>query len=263
MFSSALQPPIITLCVIGILSVAAFPAIPGPTAASANDAVLRAVQSMPRGGGYATDSGTTALLGKATAPNGTGGLRIIPQLAIPSYCSGATYIVFLRTVDELIQSGVLRLDARSINALLVRGQSDGEGVWGRWNANGPGTARLFYELQLGRNFDDFASARPGDFMKIFWTKEVGRLERGHSVIFLGTERVDGKERVRFWSSNKPLGYGEKSVPKAQIAQAIFSRLEQPQNVSRVADLPTRDPYLGSLLAARSSFGEARKKCGVE
>jgi hypothetical protein len=100
-------------------------------------------------------------------------------------------------------------------------------------------------------------------MKIFWNNEVGRLERGHSVVFLGTERVDGKERIRFWSSNKPLGYGEKTVPRSQIVRAIFSRFEQPANLSRIADIPRRDPYLASLLAVKSSFSEAQKKCGIE
>ncbi|HEX5175763.1 MAG TPA: hypothetical protein VFV83_01975 [Chthoniobacteraceae bacterium] len=229
---------------------------------SLNDTVLRAIGTIPRGGGYATDSATTALLGRATEATG-GRLLLHPAVARPSYCSGATYVVFLRAIDELMAAGALRLDPAIVNALLVRGQPDGEGVWGRWNANGPGTARLFHEAQLGRNFSDFAAARPGDFMKIFWNSEVGRLERGHSVVFLGTERVDGKERVRFWSSNKPLGYGEKSVARSQIVRAIFSRFEHPGNLSRLGDIPRRDPYLASLLGARSSFAEARKKCGIE
>ena len=95
------------------------------------------------------------------------------------------------------------------------GQRDGEGVWGRWNANGPGTARLFYEMKLGPNFSDFAQARPGDFMKIFWSTAVGRREHGHSVIFLGTEKVNGVDSVRFWSSNIGVGYSEKTVPLRQ------------------------------------------------
>jgi hypothetical protein len=235
---------------------------PGAGAGSLNEAVLRAVRAIPQGGGYATDSATTALLGRATGSTGSR-LIIKPVVARPSYCSGATYLVFLRSLDDLVETGALRLDPEILSTLLIRGQSDGEGIWGRWNANGPGTARLFYEAQLGRNFTSFDAAQPGDFMKIFWTSEVGRLERGHSVIFLGTERVDGKERVRFWSSNRPLGYGEKSVPRSQIARAIFSRLEHPENLTRLGELPRRDPYLASLLVAKSSFAEAEKKCGID
>ena len=120
-------------------------------------------------------------------------------------------------------------------SLLITGQRDGEGVWGRWNANGPGTARLFYEMRLGRNFSEFAQAQPGDFMKIFWSNAVGRREHGHSVIFLGTETVNGVESVRFWSSNLGYGYSEKVVPRTKIAAAVFSRLTTPQNLGRAPD----------------------------
>ena len=145
---------------------------------------------------------------------------------------------------------------------MIRGQRDGEGIWGRWNANGPGTARLFHEMDLGTNFDDFAEAQPGDFMKIFWSPEVGRAEHGHSVIYLGTERRAGMDYVRFWSSNIPTGYGEKSVPRAKIIHAIFSRLDAPGNLSRVQSAPPVDKYLASLLSSASSYEEARKKCGM-
>jgi hypothetical protein len=145
---------------------------------------------------------------------------------------------------------------------MIRGQRDGQGIWGRWNANGPGTARLFYELGIGRNFDDFAEAEPGDFMKIFWSPEVGREEHGHSVIFLGMEKKLGLDYVRFWSSNIPFGYGERSVPRTKIIHAIFSRLYDPSNLGRIATTPPVDRYLASLERVRSSYPEAREKCGL-
>jgi hypothetical protein len=80
----------------------------------------------------------------------------------------------MKTIEALRTRGDLQLDYDTLDALMIRGQRDGEGIWGRWNANGPGTARLFQELGLGRNFDDFEEAEPGDFMKIFWSPEVGR-----------------------------------------------------------------------------------------
>jgi hypothetical protein len=116
-------------------------------------------------------------------------------------------------------------------------------------------------LGLGRNFTDFAQAQPGDFMKIFWNDEVGKLEHGHSVIYLGMEKQDGVDYVRFWSSNVPAGYGEKSVPRSKIVRAIFSRLETPANLERIEQAPDIDAYLSSLLTRRSSFEEAREKCG--
>jgi hypothetical protein len=139
---------------------------------------------------------------------------------------------------------------------------DGVGIWGRWNANGPGTARLFHELGLGKNFTSWEQARPGDFMKIFWSTDVGKKERGHLVVFLGMETKDGVEHVRFWSSNKPGGYGEKSVPKSKVAAVIFSRLENPSNMQRAATMPKKDTYLASLLTHESSLSEALQKSGV-
>ena len=90
----------------------------------------------------------------------------------------------MKTLGVLRDRGDLQLDYETLDALMIHGQRDGAGIWGRWNANGPGTARLFSELGIGRNFDDFEEAEPGDFMKIFWSPEVGREEHGHSVIYL-------------------------------------------------------------------------------
>ena len=146
--------------------------------------------------------------------------------------------------------------------MIRENQKDGVGIWGRWNANGPGTARLFHELGLGRNFTDFAQAQPGDFMKIFWNQNVGKRESGHSVIFLGTTNHPDGEYVRFWSSNIGMGYGEKEVPRSKIAYAIFSRLETPANLTRIHDVPAVDAYLASLLRKKSNFAEARQKCGI-
>lgn len=220
---------------------------------------------MPAGGGYATNLAAHRGLAEAVAPDG----RVRPESAMPGYCSGATYLVLLKTLAVLEQRGKLSLSAETWDALRPRlrpdGQDtlpDGEGLWGRWNANGPGTARLFFELGLGRNFTEFAEAQPGDYLKIFWTDAVGKHESGHSVIFLGTETVDGVPCVRFWSSNRPGGFGEKSVPRAQIVRALFSRLEQPERISRWAKLPERDAYLAGLLRSESSFDEAKAQSGL-
>src|ERR1700736_291625 len=183
---------------------------------------------MPTGGRYSTSHFAKIKL-QSAAHFESGKFFMLPKAPFPSFCSGATYFVFIRTIETLRERGQLQLDFATLNHLIIRDQRDGEDVWGRWNANGPGTARLFYELGLGRNFDSFDQAQPGDFMKIFWSREVGRSEHGHSVIFLGTENRLGVEYIRFWSSNVPAGFGEKSVLRSTIAYAIFSRLEQPSN----------------------------------
>lgn len=245
--------------VLSFASVASF-ATPS-LAADYNEEILAQVKAMPQGGLYAANRLATLRL-QASAHVENGKFCVMPGSASPSYCSGATYLVFLKTIESLRGEGRLALDSPALAALLIHGQPDGSGIWGRWNANGPGTARLFHELGLGRNFEDFSEARPGDFMKIFWSSEVGKLEHGHSVVFLGLEMVKGVENVRFWSSNIPGGYGEKSVPRTKVAYAIFSRLEHPEALDKFSAIPPTDPYLHELISVRSSIMEARLKTGI-
>src|SRR5437868_14508428 len=230
-------------------------------AATYNSLILDQIQRMPSGGKYSTSHVAKIKL-QSAAHFESGKFFVIPTKPYVSFCSGATYLVFIKTIEELRDSGQLKLDYATLNQLIIRDQHDGEGVWGRWNANGPGTARLFHELRLGRNFDNIDQAKPGDFMKIFWSRAVGRNEHGHSTIFLGVENKPDGEYVRYWSSNIPSGYGEKSVPRSKIAYAIFSRLETPTNLERINNAPFVDSYLASLLRARSSISEAGAKCGL-
>ena len=226
-----------------------------------NDLVLDQTKQMPHGGKYSVSHFAKICL-QRSAHFESGKFFVLPPAGSPSFCSGATYLVFIRTLEALRARGQLNLDFATLEKLIIRDQHDGEGIWGRWNANGPGTARLFHELGLGRNFDSFDQAKPGDFMKIFWSRQVGRNEHGHSTIFLGIENRPDGQYVRYWSSNIPSGYGEKAVPRSKIAYSIFSRLETPANLARINDAPYTDTYLASLLRTRSSISEAGAKCGL-
>ncbi len=234
-------------------------------AIDANAAVLAAIRNMPSGGRYSASQAAFEGLGRAISV-GYGGLRIDPMVAQPSFCSSATYLVFVQAIDQLSRQGGFAMDAQTLSGLLVSHQRDGQGIWGRWNANGPGTARLFAELKLGRNFADMADARPGDFMKIFWNDEIGQKEHGHSVVFLGVNSVGGKDYVRFWSSNIPSnpgdlsGYGEKIVPRTKIVRTIFSRLETPANITRLRTINPTDSFLAGLLSHRATIDEVRRLC---
>ena len=231
-----------------------------PSHADANETVVALLESMPSGGGYlATNAGTHDL--QSAVQVRAGRLDVNPSAARSTYCSGATYLVFVRAIQSSLSRNAL--EGPVAEALAVRSQPDGVGIWGRWNANGPGTACLFRELGLGHNFTSFDAARRGDFMKIFWSDAVGRRERGHSVIYLGRFQQNGVEMIRFWSSNKPLGYGVKTVPRAKIVCAIFSRLEAPANIQRATLLPSRNSYLASLLTNESSIAEALKQSAAE
>ncbi len=223
-----------------------------------NDVVLEQVNRMPKGGRYSVSHFAKIRL-QSSAHFESGKFFVIPSG--PSFCSGATYLVFIKTIEAFANMASFGSNS-TLEHLIIRDQRDGEGVWGRWNANGPGTARLFHELDLGPNFDNFDRAKPGDFMKIFWSRQVGRNEHGHSTIFLGMENRPDGQYVRYWSSNVPSGFGEKSVPRSKIAYAIFSRLETPANLARIDGAPVVDAYLASLIRSRSSISEAGAKCGL-
>jgi hypothetical protein len=222
-----------------------------------NQLVLESMHQMPSGGGYSTSSNANRELRDAVTTT-SGMLEIRPSHATPSYCSEATYLVFLKALSALQSSHQLSLSPEIVHALKPNGQPDGTGIWGRWNANGPGTARLFFELGLGQNFTDLSQAQPGDFLKIFWNDGIGATEHGHSVIFL---RQDPTARtLTFWSSNLHEGYGEKSVPLSRVHRMLFSRLEHPVNIHR--PLPHSDSYLSSMEHRSSTPAEMAEKCGI-
>lgn len=228
-----------------------------------NELVLAAINDFPNGGSYAAGAGALEKLRNAVSLH-EGSLQVFSENARPSFCSSATYLVFLSVAERLQREGRIHLAAGALRSLLVAQQKDGEGVWGRWNANGPGTARLFHELGLGRNFSSLQDARPGDFLKIWWTDEIGARERGHSVVFLGVaESQDGETYLKYWSSNKPKGYGVASIPLSKAKRMLFSRLENPRCLSAASDIAPRDSYLADMLKRSTSDDEMCEKVGIK
>ncbi|MBV9999765.1 MAG: hypothetical protein JO015_11720 [Verrucomicrobia bacterium] len=234
---------------------------PAPVAPpnGANRSILDLLPSMPSGGGSEANAKSLRDLEEAIQVQDNQ-LKIKPAAAQTTYSAGATYLVFLRALQSLLPSSTL--SGSLAEALTVKGQPDGAGVWGRWNANGPGTACLFDELGLGRNFTSLDDAQPGDFMKVFFADAVGRREHSLSTIYLGREQQNGVETVRVWSSIKPVGYGEAVIPRARISFAIFSRLENPANIAQAPTLTSRNKYLASLLTTDSSKEETMTQAGV-
>ena len=231
-----------------------------------NSMILNIVHQMPQGGGYSVKHQAMVAMMSAVGLDTMAApslLAIKPELAKPSFCSEATYLVFVTLINELQAEKKLNLSSEDLKALLITGQPDGEGIWGRWNANGPGTARLFYELHLGRNFQSLSQAQPGDFLKIFWTDEIGAKEFGHSVIFLGTRTTPEGQVMRIWSSNSGVGYSEKDVPMTKIKRMLFSRLSDPSALESISQLPKKDAYLAGLMTNVSSEEEMSSMVGIE
>jgi hypothetical protein len=209
-----------------------------------NSKILVAVRSMPSGGGYDGSDATKNLLHGACALT-DGKFRV--NAPKPSFCSGATYLVLLKALNSGSEAMLPEID-----------HQDGHGVFGRWNSNGPGSAKLVADLGAGKNFTSWDEAQPGDFLKIWWTEKIGGSERGHLVVYLG----HNAKNVRFWSSNQPGGYGNKSVPRSDCKRVLFTRITRPENFATAKKLPDVDPWLARMLREDFTWEEVVAKCRV-
>ncbi|HRQ87915.1 MAG TPA: hypothetical protein PLA50_03910 [Bacteroidia bacterium] len=238
-------------------------AVPVATLADVNSVILRTIGEFPQGGGYnASRKALDALKGSVAYNAEANRVELRPKDAVPSFCSGATYLALVLAIRDLEEGKRIAMTPDAWKAYQEIGQADGAGIWGRWNANGPGTAKLFAELNCGTNFTSFERAMPGDFMKIWWTREIGSKESGHSVIYLGRSVEKGEEMVRFWSSNIPGGFGEKSVPMTSIKRVLFSRLTSPEKLASVEGLPRNSEFLASMLNRPAQWEEVVRECNV-
>ncbi len=220
--------------------------IPAETGPGFNAKILSAMQTMPAGGGYDGSDATKNLLhGACHLSNGE--IQVNANRAKPSFCSGATYLVLLKALGGGPETLLPKID-----------QKDGHGIFGRWNSNGPGSAKLVADLDAGKNFTSWNEAEPGDFLKIWWTDKIGGNERGHLVIYLG----HNSQAVRFWSSNQPGGYGAKSVPLSDCKRVLFTRITRPEKFDSVTKLPAIDPWLAKMLRDDFTWAEVVKKCRV-
>jgi hypothetical protein len=252
------------------------PAPGGPSLApkSFNENVMDAIAKMPKAGVYS--------LGGAQIPGVSATTETHPHFNVitrtPSNCTTATYSVFLKALSEEQTQQEIRLDRSHIESVTPqRGQSDGIGAWGWWNANGPGTARLVYKLNIGVNFRDpnYMYARPGDFMKIWWTSEVGKIERGHSVVFSGVKK-DARGNITevcYWSSNQGTdGFGFACKPASSLNNHLFSRINSAEKLAAGLEKMRatsgglnkfKDLFLEQMLTRTSSHSEVDRMVGAQ
>lgn len=225
---------------------------------SFNDRVLKAIEGMPKKGGYVLTSASPIKLRDSFSWN-MDELSITESKAIPSYCTTATYIVFFKVLKSYwAENGY---PAKEIQELYRANlEADGVRIWGRWNSNGPGTAKMFFDSGLGTNFEDLSKARAGDFLKIWWNTEIGKKESGHSVVFLKSDEAT----ITFWSSNTSTdGYGVRTIPKTMAKRLLFSRLERPENAVNMKDQPLKDAFLESMLTRESTWKEVKVVSGIQ
>lgn len=225
---------------------------------SFNDRVLKAIEEMPKKGGYVLTSVSPVKLRDAFSWN-LDELSITESKAIPSYCTTATYIVFFKVLKSYwSENGYPSKEIQELYRANV--EADGLRIWGRWNSNGPGTAKFFFDSGLGTNFDDLSKARAGDFLKIWWNDEIGKKESGHSVVYLKSDEAT----ITFWSSNTITdGYGVRTIPKTMAKRLLFSRLERPENAVNMKDQPVKDAFLESMLTRESTWKEVKAATGIQ
>jgi hypothetical protein len=217
-------------------------------------AVLAATREFPSGGGYDGSHATKNLLVRSARPGETG-ITFDLEQARPSFCSSATYLVFLQATQATTP-----VSTNLAQTLAVRpNQKDGHGVFGRWNANGPGAAKLIADLDCGINFTSWNNARPGDFLKIWWSDAIGGREHGHHVVYLS----HNEKTVTFWSSNQPNGYGKKTILRAKCHRVLFTRITKPNLIAKATQLPSIDPWLADMLHKDFTWEEVVRHCQVQ
>jgi len=251
-----------------------------------NAHVVSALRSIPNGGTFSLNSKETMsdMVSALRFDEASGRLQLNTTGLDHGNCSTGTILGFGGALAADQKQNNWKLSREAGLAVLPKGEADGVGFWGRWNANGPGVARIFKDLKLGKNFIDSSinsvpgaisdAPRMGDFVKLFWDKSqgVGKNEKGHMAVFSRYMRGPNGEiqEICFWSASDDSGstnqfkggFGEKCVPRQKVQYALFSRLENPKNIEAVTTLPEKDTFLADMLKKEVSFEDALRASGV-
>jgi hypothetical protein len=236
-----------------------------------NAMILDIIKGLPNGGGYSRDGRFQRPIVQARNI-GSGHWEMKVYDGQPSHCASAAYAVYAHLAAVLNNSGKITLSAAQIRSLEVtwtmpdgKALVDGQGPFWIFNANGAGVAAFLKHTGTGMSFrdDKLLYARPGDFLKLFWSENVGASEKGHQVIYTGHRVMDGRDMVCFWSSQHqgkkkrgggtealyfPAekngevhdGYGEVCRPREDIKEMVFSRVTCMQHLAAgLDDMRTR------------------------
>ena len=201
--------------------------------------ILAAIDSFPQHGGYYTGSQPTATFA-TTAWQGLDNAfqmhpgdkkpHFDPVLAQPSFCSSATFSVIVKALIMWDSKGAISRQAwinmkpcvGIVGPLNPQGlsQADGQGFWGRANANGPSLGCLVHELGAGFSMTAYRGAKstknketpdepymtdeqwlnnpiwshmvPGDIVKIYWNRNDDRGSDRGAII--GDNGVKGDDQ---------------------------------------------------------------------
>lgn len=202
--------------------------------------MMRVVEQFPEKGGYYTggkpnaDFAKTAWQGLNEAyklPHGAERAVFVQDLAQPSFCSSATYAALVKALTLWGDDGKISRKAWVNMKPYVGikdelnpegfGQDDGEGFWGRANANGPGLGVLVNEMKAGFSMTAYRGAKsdrnkesadehyatdeewcgnaiwdamlPGDIVKIFWNRNETKGSDSGAIIGCNTDKTADQE----------------------------------------------------------------------
>ena len=260
-----------------------------------NRIVLREIAKTENGGGYSTVRQTalypqTSWTGmkRAWSYSRKNGISIRMELARPSFCSSASYMMLLKALSVWDEDAVIgkkawiALRPYTVKGMKYKVQDDGVGCFGYANANGPGVAMLVKTIGAGKNIyiggrKDYPSAakwrkawkkaKKGDFLKLFFNSAIGRDELGHQVIFMGTQKAykDGvrDDLIYYWSSQQSTnGYGIACRHASEIRRAVLTKITNPEAFAEADVLlpPNRkNRWLGSLLRKNVSVKAMKRR----
>lgn len=209
----------------------------GESVTGYNSAVLQAIDKVQAhemdGGGY-----FIGIFAKPTeSPVGyaltLGDYALLDPPRSTSYCSGASYAVFIEALNIICGDKLHKLDDARKESLRMQEpdggrREDGVKFWGHFNDDGYGSqfALVQYSKMGAEVLPD--QAMPGDFCNISWASGVG-----HSVVFLGwfTDPISNQKYMRYWSSQKGTnGFGDQSVSIKRIKAVKFVRLTNPDSL---------------------------------
>ena len=197
------------------------------------------------------------------------------SLVMPSYCSGATFSAFMRTInvlDPAVFSGMTDKQLDNFTPGLV----DNHGIYGLINNDGSGVkdaaslmkakGERYSFARIIESYDrenPFSNACAGDYIQ-FDRKErheipksklvsgfaISRKGRylGHSGVFLGTEiNNEGHKMAYFWSSNGDTrGYGVTCEPVAHLRPKIV-RVTKPRNLQHIPEYSGLPNLKGNIM----------------
>lgn len=184
------------------------------------------------GGGYFVGVKAVPLEAPVGYPVKLFGDQLFTPARTTSYCSGSSYAAFVEAMNLIFPPEKWkdltpeRREALRMEEPGAKRREDGVKAWGLWNCDGSGVHySLVQFLGMGTRIPP-NEARPGDFMTITWKTGLG-----HSTVFLGWFKKEGKRMMAVWSSQKGTnGFGDYLFPVERVKSVVAVRLVKPEAI---------------------------------